>query len=131
MYRHGELSGGGQGPQTGLHGFAADLLDRGKPSREVVERLVGMGLDREAATAIVRGRQDDQWRHDGGGGPALQRVGPKHMLMGLGLALVGAAVTAVSIHYALDLGHSARIAYGAVAFGAMQFLYGLMRFLGG
>ncbi len=73
---------------------------------------------------------DSQWIQEGGGGPALGRRGPRHMIAGAALFAVGLAATFGSAYfaYAVD-GNVSILFYGAIGAGAIVFAYGLIRVL--
>ena len=79
---------------------------------------------------MVTNAMDAQWHEEGGAGPALGRVGPKHMIIGSLLIAAGTAATFASayamINFDVPVGF---IFYGAIVAGAIDFVYGLIRFL--
>lgn len=79
-----------------LQSYVDGLLRASKSPPEIVERLTGFGLDRQAATGMVTNSLDGQWIEEGGGGQPLGRVGPKRMIVGLLLMLSGAAASLAS-----------------------------------
>lgn len=79
-----------------LQSYVDGLLRASKSPPEIVERLTGFGLDRQAATGMVTNSLDGQWIEEGGGGQPLGRVGPKRMIVGLLLMLSGAAARLAS-----------------------------------
>ena len=91
-----------------------------------------LGLDGETAATLVRNGENSQWRAEGGGGPALGRVGPRHMIAGILLMAAGTAASLESYYSVVNFHVSVGVIfYGAVFAGAADFLYGLMRFLDG
>ena len=115
-----------------LESYADSRLRGGKTPQEVEAELMGFGLDREAAAGMVRNSLDDQWRAEGGGGPALAQIGPRHMILGTLVMGAGVAASLASYYAVINLGsETAYLFYGAVFAGAGEFLYGLMRFFDG
>ncbi|MHA1538009.1 MAG: hypothetical protein ACTSUD_10685 [Alphaproteobacteria bacterium] len=113
-----------------LWNYVSEQLDIGKTRGEIVEALVAQGIERETASDMVINSLDAQWRDEGGGGPALGRVGPRHMIAGALLIALGGAATAASyyslVNFDVEVGY---VFYGAVFGGAMEFVYGLIRYL--
>ena len=113
-----------------LQNYVSEQLETHKTRSEIVDELVAQGIDSETASEMVTTSLDAQWRYEGGGGPALGRIGPRHMIAGLLLMAVGGAVTFASaysvINFGVEVGY---VFYGAVFAGAMEFVYGLIRFL--
>ncbi len=124
----------GQGAMTPerLRGYVDELATSHKSSSEIEQELMQFGLDRNTAASMVRDALDAQWIEEGGGGPALGQVGPKHMIAGLLLMAAGGAATFASIYavFTFDV-EIAYIFYGAIVAGAIDFTYGLIRFLDG
>ena len=122
---------GGMAPDR-LQVYVDGLLNSSRTPPEIVEELIEIGLDRETAASMVANSLDDQWIEEGGGGPVLAQVGPKHMILGLLLMLGGAAATLASYYSVFTLGADvAYVFYGAVVAGAIDFVYGLIRWLSG
>ncbi len=118
--------------QRRLQSYVNELLRTHKTKTEIEDELMQYGLDREAASNMVTNALDAQWRYDGGGGPALGRVGPRHMIAGALLCAGGVAATFASAHFAITMdGQFSFIFYGAIGAGAIDFAYGLIRFLEG
>ena len=115
-----------------LQSYVNELLQTHKTKTEIEDELMQHGLDREAASNLVTNALDAQWRYEGGGGPALGRVGPRHMIAGALLFAGGVAATFASAHFAIAMdGPVSFIFYGAIGAGAIDFAYGLIRFLEG
>lgn len=124
----------GQGRMTRdrLQGYVDDLLSTHKSIREIEDDMMQFGLDRETASSMIRNAQDSQWLEEGGGGPALAQVGPKHMILGTLLMAGGGAATYASVYLAINFeAPLAFIFYGAIFAGAIDFIYGLIRFFDG
>ena len=115
-----------------LQSYVNELLRTHKTKTEIEDELMQYGLDREAASNMVTNALDAQWRYEGGGGPALGRVGPRHMIAGALLCAGGVAATVASAHFAVAMdGPVSFIFYGVIGAGAIDFAYGLIRFLEG
>ena len=115
-----------------LQSYVVGLLRIQKSQQEIEEELLALGIDRETSAAMVRNALDDQWHHDGGGGPAHRQVGPRHMIAGLLLILLGGGASLASYYAVFDLGtNTAYLFYGAIVAGLIDFLYGAMRFIDG
>ena len=118
--------------QRRLQSYVNELLRTQKTKTEIEDELMRHGLDREAASSMVTNALDAQWRYDGAGGPALGRVGSRHMIVGALLFAGGVAATVASAHFAVAMdGPVSFIFYGAIGAGAIDFAYGLIRSLEG
>ena len=122
----------GMAPER-LQRYVDDLMhSTHKTRREIEDELMQHGLDHETASSMVTNALDAQWRSEGGGGPALGRVGPRHMMFGTLLIAVGVAATVASYYSVITFGVPvAFVFYGAIGAGVADFGYGLMRSLGG
>jgi hypothetical protein len=106
-----------------LQSYVDDLLEHShKSRREIEDELMQHGLDRDTASTMVTNAMDSQFLYEGGGGPALGQVGPRHMIVGTFASMYSMINFDVSVGY---------IFYGAIVAGAIDFLYGLMRFFDG
>ena len=126
--------GAGQGglTQEWLESYIDHRLSIHKSTSEIEDELMELGLVGETAGTMVRNAENSQWLAEGGGGPALARVGPVHMIMGTLLMVGGAASTYASYYFVINFDAPvAFIFYGAVGAGAADFVYGLIRFLDG
>lgn len=123
---------GGEGAMTParLQNYVSEQLETAKTRSEIVNELVAQGIDSKTASEMVTASLDAQWRHEGGGGSALGRVGPRHMIAGALLMAIGGAATFASMYsmtnFDVEFGY---VFYGAIFAGAMEFTYGLIRFL--
>jgi hypothetical protein len=113
-----------------LYSLAAELVEIGKSRREIEDELVSSGLDPAAASEVVTEVLDGQWHAEGGDGGLLNEVGVRHMGFGVSLIALGAAATAGSF-FASDYTEVYVVAYGAIAAGAIDFMYGVFRFFEG
>lgn len=122
---------GGMAPER-LQSYADGQLRSRKTPPEIVDELTEFGLDRETAASMVTNSLDDRWIEEGGCGPVFGQVGPKHMIAGLVLMAGGAAATLASYYSVVAFGVDvAYVFYGAIVAGAIDFVYGLIRFLYG
>ena len=94
----------GQGglTQEWLESYIDHRLSIHKSTSEIEDELMELGLDGETAGTMVRNAENSQWLAKGGGGPALGRVGPAHMITGTLLMAGGAALTYGSYYFAIN-----------------------------
>ncbi len=112
--------------------YVEDLLSSHRTRTEIEDELIQHGIDRETAAEIITRSLDSQWIQEGGGGPARGRVGPRHMIAGAALFAFGVAATFGSAYFAYAFGSQiSYLFYGAIGAGAIDFAYGLIRFLEG
>ena len=115
-----------------LRNYVQELLSAHKSKSEIESELMAFGVDREAASAMVNDALDAQWHAEGGGGPVLAQVGPRHMMLGALVCAAGIAATALSAYSVVEFDAPVGfIFYGAMGAGAIDFAYGLIRFLEG
>ena len=109
--------------------FAVDLACNGYPPKEIQRKLVEGGMEADAAGEIVR----KLGRHMNiGSGRAPQQTpnqsGSGDMLYGGLFCVVGVVITVGSYMAAAQSGGGKFvIAWGAIVFGGMRFVRGLMR----
>ena len=113
-----------------LHRSVAEMLDIGKSRREIEDALLGRGIDRATASGVVTEVLDSEWQAEGGGDGLLGEIGVRHMLIGSLIFCVGVAATFGSAYLVEFTGYYV-VAYGAVGAGAIEFVYGLLRFFDG
>ncbi len=119
------------GPASGmLHHAAAEMLEIGKSRREIEDALMGRGIDRVTASGVVTEVLDSEWQAEGGGEGLLGEVGVRHMMIGALMFGFGVAATFGSAYFVEFTGYYL-VAYGAVGAGAIEFVYGLLRFFDG
>lgn len=100
-----------------IYTYAAQLMRQGKSNRKIEELLMKQGLSQEVASTVVanldreRGRQ----RRDRAG---------RDMAIGGVICVIGLAVTFCTFQAASGGGRYV-VAYGAIIFGAFQFLRGV------
>ncbi len=112
--------------------YVDDLLASHRTRTEIEDELISHGIDRETAAHMITRSLDSQWIQEGGGGPALGRVGPRHMIAGAALFTAGLAATFGSAYFAYTFdAQVSYLFYGAIGAGAIDFAYGLIRFLSG
>jgi hypothetical protein len=98
-----------------LYNFAADLMvNQNKSSDEVINTLVEKGLTQDAAYTIVNNLEDEIRK------AKKERAG-KDMLYGALWCIGGTVATAAHIGF---------IFWGAILFGGIQFIKGLVNYLG-
>jgi len=100
--------------------YAKDVLRQGMPRAAVEEVLRAQGFDPAAASAIVEraNRTKDERRV----------AGRRHMIMGAVVCVIGIVITAWSYTVAEEGGGGSYVvAWGAIVFGAIQFVRGLVQ----
>jgi hypothetical protein len=103
------------------YGIAAEQILQGGDPSEIQASLTRRGLDAEAAATVV-----DQLRQ--AKSRARQVAAKRYMFYGAFWCVGGIAVTVLSYQFAAGMGGGTFvIAWGAVLFGAIQFLRGLTR----
>ncbi len=106
-----------------IYEFAADLMvKKGMSAAETKKQLISQGLDDESSTIVVNNleQQINKSRKKGGN---------KDMLFGALWLFGGIIVTAVTYSSASSGGGRYVVAYGAIIFGAIQFIRGIVRSL--
>jgi hypothetical protein len=101
-----------------VYTLAAEQMKSGVPPQQIQANLVEQGLDQESAATVVRNL--NQLRSE-----ATREAGKKNMLYGALWCIGGIAVTAAT-YGAASGGGSYVVAWGAIAFGAIQFFRGLI-----
>ena len=102
-----------------VYEHAADLMRSGMKDQDIVNNLVEQGLDSESATAVVNNL--DQMRNE-----QVRAQGKKNMAFGALWAVGGTVVTAAT-YSAASGGGTYVVAWGAIVFGAIQFIQGLVQ----
>ena len=122
---------GGMTPER-LRTHVDESLSPHDSNGEIQEQPVRFGLDRETASGMVKNSMDGQWLHEGGAGPLLGQVGPRHMIAGALLAAAGIGASVASYHSVIELGAAVDFVFhGAVFVGGVEIAYGIIRFLDG
>jgi hypothetical protein len=104
-----------------VYGFAAEQMQYGVAPSGIARSLTDRGLDSEAATAVVR--QLEQSKSE-----ANKRAGEKNMLFGALWCIGGIAFTALTYRAAANPGGGRFVvAWGAILFGGIQFVRGLIQ----
>lgn len=105
-----------------MYSFAAEQMKNGISSQQIQSMLIDKGLDRESAATVVSNivRRSEAFR----------QVARKNMIHG-GLWCIGGAVVTAASYSAASGGGRYIVAWGAIAFGALQFFRGLKQFYGG
>ena len=119
-----QLSSSQEAILRNIYEYAADLQRNGLSRKDIQQKLVSQGLDQEAAIAVVKNLRKIRSK-------AFRNAAAKNMAIGAVVCLIGAVVTSVSYSAASEspTGGSYVVAWGAVAFGALQFLRGLYQWI--
>ena len=100
---------------------AAAQMREGIAPADIEKNLVARGLDAETAATVVRNLQEARSK-------ALAEAGGKNMLYGALWCVGGIVVTAVTYQSASGRGGGSYVvAWGAILFGAIQFVQGLFQ----
>ena len=108
----------------------AEELAEGRSKQEVVTELVSRGMDKHDATQFVDHVQEalNQYRES----PEARRIMAgkyaRHMLFGA-LWVIGGTIVTLWTYNAAGPGGTYVVAWGAIAFGAIDFLWGLFNWL--
>lgn len=91
---------------------------------------MGHGTDKHDATQFVEHVQDalDQYRRSPEARGIMAGKYARHMLFGA-LWLIGGTIVTLGTYYAAGPGETYVVAWGAIAFGAIDFLWGLFNWL--
>jgi hypothetical protein len=102
-----------------IYGLAAGYMREGMADKEIVTKLEEEGLDSESADAVVQNlvRMRKQ---------EIKAQGNKNMGFGA-LWLIGGIVITAATYSAASGGGTYVVTYGAIVFGAIQFLQGLFQ----
>jgi hypothetical protein len=99
--------------------YAKDVMRQGMPRTAVEEVLRAQGFDEAAARAIVE--RADRTKDE-------RRVaGRRHMIMGAVVCAIGIVITVVSYSAVEDRGGTYVVTWGAIVFGAIQFVRGFVQ----
>jgi hypothetical protein len=103
-----------------IFAFAAQLMGQGVSDKDVETQLINKGLGREEALLVIRKLHE-------AGGYSLKDVGRKNMIYGALWCVGGLIVTIVTYAMAAAEPHGGSyvVAWGAVVFGAIQFIRGM------
>jgi hypothetical protein len=104
-----------------VYGFAAEQMQHGVAPSGIAKSLTERGLDSEAATTVVHHLEQAK-------AEASKRAGEKNMLFGALWCIGGIALTALTFRAAANSGGGRYIvAWGAILFGGIQFIRGLIQ----
>ena len=103
-----------------IYGHAAELMRNGVKDEDIIKDLVEQGLDAESAEVVVANLADMRNEQQ-------QKAAKKNMGLGALWAVGGTVVTAATYGAASGGGHYV-VAWGAIAFGAIQFFQGLAQY---
>jgi hypothetical protein len=102
------------------YSVAAEQMLYGVAPSRIKQTLKDRGLDAEAAATVV-GKLEQTKAN------ALKRAGKRNMFFGAMWCIGGIAVTAITYEAASQGGGTYVIAWGAIVFGGIQFLHGLIQ----
>jgi hypothetical protein len=106
-----------------VYSFAGQQMRNGVAPAEIEKNLTERGLDAKAAALVVR-----ELKH--AKGRAFEEVGRKNMLYGALWCIGGIVVTAMSYLAAANAGGGKYLlAWGAIAFGGIQFFRGVRQYI--
>jgi hypothetical protein len=112
--------------------YAADQMTQGVPRWQIEQSLVHQGLDPAVARMVLRDLV--KMRRDCAPGQAGEEVegrsGPALMLTGAAWCIGGILVTGVTMMASSFSGFYI-VAWGAILFGGLEFLWGLLRTMAG
>jgi hypothetical protein len=104
-----------------VYGFAAEQMEHGVAASGIAKGLTERGLDPVEATAVVRHVEQVQAQ-------ASKQAGEKKMLFGALWCMGGFAITVLTFGAAANSGGGRYvIAWGAILFGGIQFVRGLIQ----
>ncbi len=121
-----------QQPPRDLHQAVFKDLDSGKNQGAIVKQLTKQGWSKEAAQQFVANvaRELDEYRKSPAGRMALANRYRGRMIRGLLWTVAGIVITAVTYNMAVSEGGGAYyICWGAILFGFIDFLIGLVGWL--
>lgn len=120
-----------QRPPEDLHQAVFRDLESGKSQKEIVKQLTRQGWSKEAAQQFVGNVawELDEYFKSPAGRAALARKYRGRMIRGLLWTIAGIVVTAVTYSMAAESGGTYIICWGAVLFGIIDFLVGLVGWL--
>lgn len=104
-----------------IYGYAVELVKGGSSASQVESKLMEKGLDQASASIIVK--NIFSFRSN-----AIKEAAKKNMLYGALWCIGGLVVTVISFS-AASAGGRYVLAWGAIIFGAIQFLRGLFQYL--
>jgi hypothetical protein len=108
-------------PQQALYSFAGQQLRSGVAPAAIEKSLIERGLDAEGAAVVVSNLKEAKTK-------VLKGAGRKNMLYGALWCIGGIAVTALSYQAAANAGGGSYVlAWGAILFGGIQFVRGLIQ----
>jgi hypothetical protein len=117
-----QFSTDGKQDLSGLFRFAAQELSRKQSPKTVVQKLVNQGVTPATANQIVTETQNALKK-------ALAEKGKKRMTRGMIWAVIGIVLTCGTMTFASNLGGKYILFYGAVIYGVIDFIAGLIGWL--
>jgi len=111
-----------QGDKTAetIYKYAAEMMQNGSTAEQIQDRLVEKGLDKLSASIVVQNLMNAQLQ-------AINEGAKKNMLYGA-LWCIGGIVFTVSSYSDANPGGTFTIAWGAILFGAIQFIKGFANY---
>lgn len=106
-----------------VYDYAAGLMAAGQSNSQVRQQLMQQGLDAETAGIVVNNLSSAR-------SSAVRGAGMKNMLFGA-LWCVGGTIVTVATYSAASDGGTYVVFWGAIIFGAIQFLRGLIQAMSG
>ena len=105
-------------------------LNDGKSKKSIIKELVKKGWSEEPATQLVDSveRSIEEYKRSPEGRRELANKYRRHMIFGL-LWVAGGTLATVATYSAASEGGTYFIFWGAIVFGAIDFLYGLFRWV--
>jgi hypothetical protein len=108
-----------------IYDFAATLMRAGNKDKVVVAQLVERGLSEEQANIVVKNLKQARSK-------AYTQAGMRDMAIGAVICIIGIVVTVGTLSAARSNGGGSYVvAWGAILFGAAQFLRGVVNWLKG
>jgi predicted ABC-type sugar transport system permease subunit len=108
-------------PDQTLYGFAVQQMRQGVASDVIEKSLIKQGLEAQKAATIVSNLKQAKAK-------GLKDAGRKNMLYGVMWCLGGIVVTALSYQAAANSGGGRYVlAWGAILFGGIQFVRGMIQ----
>lgn len=104
-----------------IYAFAAEQMQQGAPPNAIEKALIEKGLDQESASTVVANLS--QMRDE-----ANVKSGKKNMIFGALWCVGGAVITAATYSAASAEGGTYVVTWGAIIFGAIQFIQGLIQY---
>ncbi len=118
-----EISPTPEQAEEDVYGAAAEQMREGVAPSDILQTLTERGLDADAAATVVGDLEQAR-------AMARKESARKNMLHGALWCIGGVAVTVLTYQAAAPAGGRYVVAWGAIVFGGIQFLRGLMQSAG-